>query len=52
MRRRQPWLTFAGAVTYPLYLIVYNYLDNARVSAPGVNQDTLLPIYTLTVKSF
>ena len=37
---------------YPLYLIVYQWQNNTRVAAPGVNQDGLLPIYTLTVKSF
>jgi hypothetical protein len=37
---------------YPLYLIVYQSQNNTRVNAPGVNQDTMLPIYTLTVKSF
>jgi hypothetical protein len=37
---------------YPIYLVVYQYQNNTRVSAPGVNQDTMLPIYTLTVKTF
>jgi hypothetical protein len=41
-----------GSGNYPLYLIVYQYQNNTRVGAPGVNPDTMLPIYTLTVKTF
>ncbi|HVO43723.1 MAG TPA: glycosyltransferase family 39 protein [Aggregatilineales bacterium] len=38
--------------TYPLYLVVYFWQNGARVSAPGVNSDNLLPIDKLYIKGF
>ncbi len=37
---------------YPVYLVVYQPENGTRVSAPGQEQDHLLPITTLYVKSF
>lgn len=38
--------------TYKLYLIVYQWWDNERISAPEVNDETMLLIDTLAVKSW
>jgi len=37
---------------YSIFTTVYQYWDNKRISAPGVNADTLLPIGTIYVKSW
>jgi MFS family permease len=37
---------------YPLLLTVYQWWDNTRINAPGVNQDSLLPIQTLYIKAW
>jgi hypothetical protein len=38
--------------TFTLYLTVYQWWDNVRLLAPGVNQDRLLPIGQITVQSW
>jgi hypothetical protein len=38
--------------TYPLYLVVYDSQNKTRFTAPGVNADNMLPMYTLYVKAF
>jgi hypothetical protein len=38
--------------TFTLYLTVYQWWDNVRILAPGVNQDRLLPIGQITVQSW
>ncbi|MEP7286192.1 MAG: hypothetical protein ABI947_10540 [Chloroflexota bacterium] len=37
---------------YPINLIVYWSGDQVRISAPGVTQDRMLPIYTLNIKAW
>jgi hypothetical protein len=38
--------------TYTLYLIVYQWWDNTRISAPGVDENTMLALRTVTVKAW
>ena len=37
---------------FPVYLTVYQWWDNTRIYAPGMNQDKLLPIETLYIKGW
>ncbi len=38
--------------TYPLYMAVYDALQNARVGAPGTNQDKLMIVDYVYVKAW
>jgi len=37
---------------YPIFMSVYQWWDNVRIAAPGVNQDKLLPIQTISVHAW
>lgn len=37
---------------YPIYLTVYQWWDQKRLDAPGVNSDKLLPIYTIHTRAW
>lgn len=39
------------ALSYSIYLTVYDWTDGTRISAPGVNGDHLLPLRNLYVKA-
>ncbi|MBC7810473.1 MAG: glycosyltransferase family 39 protein [Burkholderiales bacterium] len=41
-----------STTTRPIYLVVYQSWDGVRIPAPGVNENTVLPIYTLHTKAW
>lgn len=41
-----------GTGTYPLYLVVYQWWDNVRIPAPGVDGDTRLQLEPVYVKAW
>lgn len=38
--------------TYPIYLSIYQWWDNQRISAPGLNKDSLLPLQNVIVHAW